>query len=157
MKELTVQEAFDKAAAYCSAAECCTSDIRRKLDKWGLGKEEEEEVLARLRAENFIDEGRFCRCFVRDKFRNNQWGRIKIAHALMLKGIPEACRREALGEIEEEEYVRVLRKLLRGKSPQVKADSDRERTGKLVRFALGRGFETDVIMRCLDVEEEDFA
>jgi RecX family. len=85
MKELTTQEAFNKAAACCSGAEYCLSDIQKKLDKWGLGAAQQKEVLTRLQAEKFIDEARFSRCFVRDKFRYNQWGRIKIMQALRLK------------------------------------------------------------------------
>lgn len=104
----------------------------------------------------FIDETRFSRCFVRDKFRYNQWGRIKIMQALRLKNIPDTYCREALAEIEEEEYLCVLRKLLQSKSRSVKAVSDYERNGKLIRFGLSRGFEMNAITRCLHVEEEDF-
>ena len=156
MKELTTQEAFNKAAACCSGAEYCLSDIQKKLDKWGLGAAQQEEVLTRLQAEKFIDEARFCRCFVRDKFRYNQWGRIKIMQALRLKNIPDTCCREALAEIEEEEYLCVLRKLLQSKARSVKAASDYEHNGKLIRFGLSRGFEMNAITRCLHVEEEDF-
>ena len=134
MKELTTQEAFNKAAACCSGAEYCLSDIQKKLDKWGLGAAQQKEVLTRLQAEKFIDEARFSRCFVRDKFRYNQWGRIKIMQAFRLKNIPDTCCREALTEIEEEEYLCVLRKLLQSKARSVKAASDYERNGKLIRF-----------------------
>ena len=51
MKELTTQEAFNKAAACCSGAEYCLSDIQKKLDKWGLGAAQQKEVLTRLQAE----------------------------------------------------------------------------------------------------------
>ena len=156
MKELTTQEAFNKAAACCSGAEYCLSDIQKKLDKWGLGAAQQKEVLTRLQAEKFIDEARFSRCFVRDKFRYNQWGRIKIMQAFRLKNIPDTCCREALTEIEEEEYLCVLRKLLQSKARSVKAASDYERNGKLIRFGLSRGFEMNAITRCLHVEEEDF-
>ena len=156
MKELTTQEAFNKAAACCSGAEYCLSDIQKKLDKWGLGAAQQKEVLTRLQAEKFIDEARFSRCFVRDKFRYNQWGRIKIMQAFRLKNIPDTCCREALTEIEEEEYLCVLRKLLQSKARSVKAASDYERNGKLIRFGLSRGFERNAITRCLHVEEEDF-
>lgn len=156
MKELTTQEAFNKAAACCSGAEYCLSDIQKKLDKWGLGAAQQKEVLTRLQVEKFIDEARFSRCFVRDKFRYNQWGRIKIMQALRLKNIPDTCCREAMAEIEEEEYLCVLRKLLQSKSRSVKAASDYERNGKLIRFGLSRGFEMNAITRCLYVEEEDF-
>ena len=52
MKELTTQEAFNKAAACCSGAEYCLSDIQKKLDKWGLEAAQQKEVLTRLQAEN---------------------------------------------------------------------------------------------------------
>jgi hypothetical protein len=38
----------------------------------------------------------------------------------------------------------------------VKAASDYERNGKLIRFGLSRGFEMNAITRSLHVEEEDF-
>ena len=90
------------------------------------------------------------------QFRYNQWGRIKIMQALRLKNIPDTCCREALAEIEEEEYLCVLRKLLQSKARSVKAASDYERNGKLIRFGLSRGFEMNAITRSLHVEEEDF-
>ena len=76
--------------------------------------------------------------------------------ALRLKNIPDTCCREALAEIEEEEYLGVLRKLLQSKARSVKAASDYERNGKLIRFGLSRGFEMNAITRSLHVEEEDF-
>ena len=45
MKELTTQEAFNKAAACCSGAEYCLSDIQKKLDKWGTRGCATKEVL----------------------------------------------------------------------------------------------------------------
>ena len=51
MKELTTQEAFNKAAACCSGAEYCLSDIQKKLDN-GSRAAQQEEVLARLQTEN---------------------------------------------------------------------------------------------------------
>ena len=40
--------------------------------------------------------------------------------------------------------------MLREKSRTVSAASDYERYQKLIRFALGRGFEIDVIKDCLN-------
>lgn len=156
MKELSTEQAFSKAAACCSRAECCISDIRKKLERWGIDRDRQEEVVNRLIDERFIDEQRYCHCFVRDKFRYNQWGRTKIAQALRLKGVPEHCAREALADIGEEEYRTVLGQLLRAKDRSLKATSDYERQGKLIRFALGRGFEPGIIKSCLHAEDEDW-
>lgn len=156
MKELTLQEAFNKAAACCSRMECCPADIQKKLERWGLDAEARKETIDRLYAERFIDEERYSRSFAHDKLRYNQWGRIKIAQSLRLKGIPETACRAALDALDEQEYNECLRKLLRNKSRQIKAESEYERNGKLIRFALSHGFEMSLITRCLHVEEKDY-
>ena len=156
MKEITPEEAFQKAAACCAASEQCVADIRKKLERWGLDATRRQAVIVRLEEEKFVNEARYARSFVRDKFRYNGWGRIKIAQALRQKGIPAAYIEDAMGEIEDEEYARILQKLLQAKDRGLKAGTDYERNGKLVRFAVSRGFEMPLIMRMLHVEE-DFA
>ena len=156
MNATDAEEAFRKAAACCAAAEQGGADIRKKLEKWGLDADSREAVVRRLEEENFIDEARYARCFVRDKFRYNHWGRVKIAQALRLKGIAPAAIGDALGEIDGEDYARTLRQLLQAKAHSLKTASGYERNGKLARFALGRGFEMELIMRNLHVDE-DFA
>ena len=126
------------------------------LERWGLDAACQQTVVARLEKEKFIDETRYARCFVRDKFRYNGWGRVKMAQALRLKGISPSCIEKAMDEIEEEEYSRTLQKLLQSKARSLKGGTDYERNGKLVRFGLSRGFEMPLIMRVLHVEE-DFA
>ena len=156
MKEITPEEAFQKAAACCAASEQCVADIRKKLERWGLDATRRQAVIVRLEEEKFVNEARYARSFVRDKFRYNGWGRIKIVQALRQKGIPAAYIEDAMGEIEDEEYARILQKLLQAKARGLKAGTDYERNGKLVRFAASRGFEMPLIMRMLHVEE-DFA
>ena len=60
-----------------------------------------------------------------------------------------------LSEVDDEEYLSVLRPLLKQKRRSVKASSDYEMNQKLIRFALGRGFRFDIIRQCLDVTDED--
>ena len=57
--------------------------------------------------------------------------------------------------MDEEEYLNVLRPLLKQKRKSIKAENDYELNQKLVRFALGRGFTYDIIHQCLEVSEED--
>ena len=57
---------------------------------------------------------------------------------------------EALAAVDDNEYREVLAAMLREKSRTVSAASDYERYQKLIRFALGRGFEIDVIKDCLN-------
>ena len=77
-----------------------------------------------------------------------------MEQALWQKHIDEDIRRRVLDEIDDDEYLDVLRPLLKQKRRSTKASSDYELNQKLMRFALGRGFTFDIIRQCLDVEEE---
>ena len=71
-----------------------------------------------------------------------------------MKRIDASIQQQVLDEIDEKEYLDVLRPLLKQKRKSTKASSDYELNQKLVRFALGRGFTFDIIRQCLDVDEE---
>jgi regulatory protein len=86
--------------------------------------------------------------------RYNKWGRRKVEQALWQKHIAEDIRQRALDEVEDEEYLSVLKPLLKQKRRTVKAQNDYELNQKLMRFALGRGFTFDIIRQCISVEDE---
>ena len=85
MKEYTENELRNKAEVYCLAAERCPSEVEAKLQQWGASPETSAHILEHLQKERFVDTARFCRAFVRDKYRFNQWGRMKIIQALRMK------------------------------------------------------------------------
>ena len=148
-KECSAEEARVKAEAYCSVSEHCTADVLRKLQSWGASEEDWEGIVRHLEEERYLDEGRYALAFVRDKYRFNQWGRVKIIQALRMKQVSSACIAEAMGGIDEEEYLSVLTRLLKRKQRSVKAASDYERNGKLIRFAAGHGYELGEILQCM--------
>ena len=55
----------------------------------------------------------------------------------------------ALDEIEENLYSEQLLKLLTDKAKTIKSDNPYDRRNKLMRFAMGRGFETEQIKKAL--------
>ena len=148
-KELSAEEARLKAEAYCSLSEHCKSEVLGKLQQWGAPEETWEAILNHLEKERYVDESRYATFFVRDKYRFNQWGRIKIAQSLRMKHIPSACIDEAMEEIDEQEYFNILTSSLKKKVRSIKASNDYERIGKLVRFAAGHGYEIGDILLCM--------
>lgn len=148
-KEMSAEEARLKAEAYCSLSEHCKSEVLGKLQQWGAPEKAWEAILNHLEKERYVDESRYATFFVRDKYRFNQWGRIKIAQALRMKHIPSACIDEAMEEIDEQEYLNILTSLLKKKVRSIKASNDYERNGKLVRFAAGHGYEIGDILLCM--------
>ena len=155
-KEITEQEAFLQLATVCAQAEHCEKEMRDKLKRWGVEESAQNRIIQRLINERYIDDERYARAFVKDKIRYNKWGRRKVQQALWLKHIDSEIQQRVLDEIDENEYLDVLRPLLRQKRKTTKAQNDYELNQKLVRFALGRGFTFDIIRQCLDVDEDDF-
>jgi regulatory protein len=143
------REAYDKAAFLCSRGEKCSSDVREKLKQWGYSSEESKAVVEKLVAEKYIDDERFARAYAKDKFRFNGWGKQKIEYMLRSKHISSEIMVIAFEEIETENYDEKLRLLLAEKIKSVKGNDQFEQKNKLARFAMGRGFEPDVIFRIL--------
>jgi regulatory protein len=153
-KAMTEQEAYLQLAAICAQAEHCEQEMRDKMKRWELDETVQNRIIDRLTKERYIDNERYARAFVKDKIRYNKWGRRKVQQALWMKRIDASLQQQVLDEIDEKEYLDVLRPLLKQKRKSVKAQSDYELNQKLVRFALGRGFTFDIIRQCLDVDEE---
>lgn len=155
MKLKTEQEAYLTLAAICAKAEHCQWEMLEKMRRWELSDEAQARVMERLVKERYVDDERYARAFVLDKIRYNKWGQRKVEQALWQKHIDGDIRQRVLSEVDDEEYLSVLRPLLKQKRRSVKASSDYEMNQKLIRFALGRGFTFDIIRQCLDVTDED--
>ena len=154
-KEMTEQEAYLQLAALCAQAEHCEQEMRDKMRRWGLDETVQNRIIDRLIKERYVDDERYARAFVKDKIRYNKWGRRKVQQALWKKRIDADIQQRVLDEIEEKEYLDILRPLLKQKRKSIKAESDYELNQKLVRFALGRGFGFDIILQCLNVDDID--
>ena len=154
-KDITEQEAYLQLAALCAQAEHCQQEMRDKMRRWELDETVQNRIIDRLIKERYVDDERYARAFVKDKIRYNKWGRRKVQQALWQKHIDAEIQQRVLDEIDEKEYLDILRPLLKQKRKSIKAESDYELNQKLVRFALGRGFGFDIIRQCLNVDDID--
>ncbi|MCR5578934.1 MAG: RecX family transcriptional regulator [Prevotella sp.] len=154
MKEKTEQDAYLQLAALCAQAEHCQQEMRDKMKRWDIDAATQDRIVARLIKERYVDDERYARAFVKDKIRYNKWGRRKVQQGLWLKHIDDDIQERVLGEVDDSEYLAVLRPLLKQKVRSIRAENDYERTQKLVRFALGRGFTFDIIRQCLNVDDD---
>ena len=153
-KPITEQEALQKLSALCARAEHSSGEMLEKMRRWQLSEDARERVLDRLIDEKFVDDERFARLFVRDKIRFDRWGRRKIEQALYQKGVASDISRRVLDEVDDEAYVAELKKLIAAKRRSVQAESDYEMRAKLTKYALGRGFDYNVIRQCIDGADE---
>ena len=146
---------YSKAATLCSKAEKCSSDIRLKLSGWGVGDELAEKVIKKLVAEKFIDDARYASFFVKDKFRFNKWGRIKISYMLRQKDISSETISEAMQQIDEAAYRETLQKLLQEKNRKTSSKDQYAKKARLLRFAQSHGFENDLIFHVLATMDKE--
>ena len=153
-KPITEQEALQKLSALCARAEHSSGEMLEKMRRWQLPDDARERVLDRLIDEKFVDDERFARLFVREKIRFDRWGRRKIEQALYQKGVASDISRRVLNEVDDEAYVAELKKLIAAKRRSVQAESDYEMRAKLTKYALGRGFDYNVIRQCIDGADE---
>jgi regulatory protein len=147
---LLYKTAHNKAMAQCSKREYCKSDIRTKLEQWGVGAADKERIIEELEKENFINEGRFAKAFARDKFNYNKWGKIKIASYLKLKMISGNVLREALDSIDNEVYIKTMNELITTHKRSIKSKNKYDLKAKLLRYGLSKGFESYLLYDILN-------
>jgi len=149
-KEVRAEEALSKVQFICSRQEKCCFDIRKKLKNWNISPDEQDEIIQSLTEDKFINEERYTTFYVRDKFRFNKWGRIKIAHHLKQKQIPEYIISNALDQLDEAEYFENLHGLLINKMKNIREEDPYQLRAKLFRFTQSRGFESQISLKLID-------
>ena len=131
MEKPSLENLYAKISRYCAYQERSSGEVRQKLRLLGADSQTAQKLLQRLADDNFINEERFARAYVRGKFRINGWGRLKIKNGLHAKGVDENLIRTALAEeINEKEYAALLQRTVTEKGPTT---------------ALSRGFEPSLI------------
>lgn len=156
-KPITEAQALKRLGDLCAKTEHCSGEIMEKMYKMGLPEDAKTRIMEKLTKYSYVDDERFTNAYVYDKIRYNKWGRRKIEQALWAKRIDNKIANLVLHAVPDEEYLSVLRPLLKSKYPTIKAETDYERSVKLIKYALGKGFTFDLIKQCIDaaVDEDD--
>lgn len=149
-KPLHYADAKAKAMSYCAYQERSRQQLRDKLAEWGQEPEAIERLLTELEQENYLNEERFARAYAGGKFRQKRWGRYKIQQGLKQHRIPAALQQQALQhEIDPEEYWQSLLHLLEKKAATESERNPQLRKTKLLRYAISKGYEQDLIWDAL--------
>lgn len=162
-RSLSPDEAYARLASYCATAERSLADVQRKLRGWEVEDELQEAIIDRLLREDFLNLERFARAFVRDKYRFNGWGPIRLRQELRKHRLPSDLIDDALSELEEaleEEDDDQLLRILSGKLRTIPRNLDRRKIfERLMRFGLYRGYPyeevREAIGELLDADEEE--
>lgn len=146
MKEqLTYEQALGYAMHYCSKAEKCKSEVLKKLYEKNADPRHFDKIINTLVDNRYLDDARYARLFVIDKFKFNKWGRIKIKTMLLQKQIPDKIICEALSLINESEYLDMLKNVIKTKQKTLRDSNPLSVKDKLFRHAASKGFELSLI------------
>ncbi len=145
--------ALMKMQGWCAYQERCQHDARSKLYELGLWPEAVENIIVKLIEENFINEERFAIQFAKGKFNIKKWGRIKIKQELKQKRVSDYCLKKALLQIDEEEYIDTLTKVIATKKRLTTEKNPIKLKFKLANYAISRGYERDLIFDVLNMTE----
>jgi len=131
---------------YCSYQERCKSDVVKKMQQLEVPPAEFGNWIAKLQAENFLNELRFTKGFVNGRFKNKGWGVGKLKRELAARKIEESIIQQVLAEeIDSESYEQKALWVAEKKWKSIKGKTTMERQLKLQKFLLGKGFEFAVV------------
>ncbi|GAB3749140.1 regulatory protein RecX [Spirosoma pomorum] len=151
-----LKDALRKAAMFCAYQERTQQEVRDRLKDWGVVSDDAEEVIAELIQQNYLNEERFAKSFAGGKFRVKGWGKRKIKQHLQQRGITGHNLDQAMKEIASDDYRTTLADLLDKKRRSLRDDNPLVIKQKLVRYALSKGYESDLIFSVLGNEEASF-
>lgn len=149
-KKMKAEKALNIIAGMCSKKEYCHHDVLEKLRKWELSEDEITKIMTFLSQHHFVDDDRYARAYAEDKFRFNHWGKQKIIQMLRQKNIASDVIAAAIEQLNTDLYEQGCFELLQQKLSTLSETDPYKLRIKLVRFAAGRGFDFDLIQRCLD-------
>jgi len=138
-----------KIEHYCAYQERCHLEVTNKLNKLGVFGDELDEYVCYLIDENFLSETRFCEAYVRGKFNNNNWGKVKLSRELKLRNISDWNISNALNQIKSEDYNKKLRKLCE-KLVEISDKPEFELRNKVVKNLSYKGWEIYLIIKTLN-------
>ena len=141
----TVNEIEFKLKQYCSYQDRCHNEVEKKLKTFDVISEVKEQIISNLISENYLNETRFCKSFVRGKFKIKNWGKRKITLELKSRKVSNYNLKEGLKEINEIDYLDKLENLFNKKLASLDHLSLINKKKKIFSFLLYRGWEANLI------------
>ena len=141
----TIKEATQKIENFCVYQERCHGEVIDKLRSMKMNSDEIDEILVHLIHDNFLNEERFARSFVRGKHRIKYWGKIRIINELKFRNISQTMINIALMEITNEEYLNTFNILSERHWNTMTEKNTLKKRKKFCDYLIRRGFESNLV------------
>ena len=144
-ENFTIKEIEFKLKQYCSYQDRCHNEVENKLSKFNLISQAKDQILFNLINEDYLNETRFCKSFVRGKFKIKNWGKRRIIQELKSRKISEFNINKGLSEINEIEYLEKFENLFNKKLSSLENLNRIDKKKKIFSYLQYRGWETNLI------------
>ncbi|SEH47537.1 regulatory protein RecX [Epilithonimonas hominis] len=151
-KSYTFEEIKQKLVNYCVYQDRCHSEVEQKMRDFLLIPEAKDEIFLYLIKENYLNEERFTRSYIRGKFYIKHWGRTKIKMNLKQKGITEKLISKSMDEIDTDDYEKAINKIYQDYFSKQKGLKEYQKKNKTIKHLMSKGFEYDVILDVINNE-----
>ena len=122
--------------------------MRTYLERRAEDKDVVKSVLDRLKQQNYLDDARYARQFVRLRTELRKQGAFRIARDLRARGVPDRHIEAALAErADESDESALVRARLPRRIKSLRGPLDERRMASLYRSLLRAGFSADTIRR----------
>ena len=123
----------------------CHSEVENKLSNFNLISQAKDQILFNLINEDYLNETRFCKSFVRGKFKIKNWGKRRIIQELKSRKISEFNIKKGLSEINEFDYQEKFENLFNKKLSSLENLNSIDKKKKIFSYLQYRGWETNLI------------
>ncbi|MCD9853828.1 RecX family transcriptional regulator [Epilithonimonas sp. JDS] len=152
-KSYTFDEIKQKIVNYCVYQDRCHAEVEQKMRDFLLIPEAKDEIFLYLIKENYLNEERFTRSYIRGKFYIKHWGRTKIKMNLKMKGINEKLISNSMDEIDESDYEKTVVKLYQNYFSSQKGLQEYQKKSKTIKHLLSKGYEYEIIINLINIED----
>lgn len=149
-KSFTFDEIKQKLVSYCVYQDRCHAEVEQKMKEFLLIDEAREEIILYLLKENYLNEERFTRSYIRGKFYIKHWGKNKIRMYLKQKQISEKLINSCFDEIYEDDYIKTIKRIYEDYSSKQKGLQEYQKKSKTIKYLMSRGFEYEKINDIFD-------
>lgn len=143
--DFTIKEVEKKLQYYCSYQDRCHKEVHQKLRTFNIIPDGVNQIISNLISENFLNETRFSKSFVRGKFKIKNWGKFRIINELKMRNISTYNMNQGLKEIDEIEYQNKFEEIFNKKLSSLKGLDPIVKKKKILSYLLYRGWESSLI------------
>lgn len=143
--DLTIKEIEIKLRYYCSYQERCHKEVQEKLRTFNVIPDGVNQIISNLISENFLNENRFSKSYVRGKFNIKHWGKIRIVNELKKRNISKYNINQGLKEIDELDYQNKFEEIFNKKLSSLEGLTLIAKKKKILSYLMYRGWESSLI------------